>query len=329
VKTSFETEFDVEVGGLATFGVPARAAAVANWHTADDLAAIVADRSLPRPLKVIGGGSNLLFTKPFGGTLLVRRSVPRIEHRGMEWTADANTVLDDLCAMTATAGFRGMENLSGIPGTLGGALVQNAGAYGAETGDLLAEATLFDLQSGRTLTVGRDWMGYSYRHSRLKTAGDRYVILSATLRLQPGSAPANIGYGNLRATLGDAEPTPAAVRRAVLEVRQSKLPDVAAVGSAGSFFRNPEVDASKLSAGMPRYDLSDGRYKVPAAWLIDRAGMKGASVGGASTWPEQPLVIVNTDGRASAADVVGLEQKIVRAVEERFAITLTPEVEHL
>lgn len=314
---------------MATFGVPARAAAVVSWHTADDLAAIVADRSLPRPLKVIGGGSNLLFTKPFGGTLLVRRSLPRVEHSGVEWTADANAVLDDLCDMTASAGFRGMENLSGIPGTLGGALVQNAGAYGAETGDLLAEATLFDLQSGQILTVGREQMGYSYRHSRLKTAGGRYVILSATLRLQPGSTPANIDYGNLRATLGDTEPTPAAVRRAVLEVRRSKLPDVAAVGSAGSFFRNPEVDASKLSADMPRYDLGGGRYKVPAAWLIDHAGMKGASVGGASTWPAQPLVIVNTDGRATVADVVGLEQKIVRAVEERFAITLTPEVEHL
>ncbi len=329
MKSNVRIERDADVSRLTTFGVPARAAAVARWTTADDLRAILADASLPRPLKVIGGGSNLLFTKPFVGTLLVREGEPYVGFDGLLCTADCQVGLSRLCEIVASQGLRGMENLCGIPGTLGGALVQNAGAYGAETGSLLHEAELFDLLTGDTLTVGRDWMKYSYRHSKLKEDGDRYVIMKATLRLLPASAPANLDYGNLRATMGDAEPTPAAVCEAVVRVRDSKLPDPRKVGSAGSFFRNPEVDASKLTEDMPRYDLGNGLYKVPAAWLIDRAGMKGARAGGASTWPLQPLVIVNTDGHATAADVVELENLIISAVEARFAITLTPEVEHL
>ncbi|MBD5178739.1 MAG: UDP-N-acetylmuramate dehydrogenase [Bacteroidales bacterium] len=320
-------ETNVEVGGLATFGVEAKAAALVRWRTADDLRNL---NEVPRPLKVVGGGSNLLFTGDFGGTLLLREGPAKMRRlSATRFDVDAHMVLDDFCAAVAEAGLRGAENLSGIPGTLGGALVQNAGAYGAETGSLLVDATLFDLQTGRTLTVDREWMEFAYRSSRLKTEGGRYVVLSARLELLPPSAAANVDYGNLRATLGDAEPTPEAVRRAVLATRDSKLPDPATVGSAGSFFRNPEVGAELLRPEMPRYDLGNGLYKVPAAWLIDQCGLKGTAVGGAAVWPLQPLVIVNADGRATAADVLELEQTIVSAVERRFSITLIPEVEHL
>lgn len=322
-------ELNAEVGRLTTFGIPARAAALVSWHTAADLRAVMADAGLPRPLKIIGGGSNLLFTGPFEGSLLVRRGEPRIERDGLLWTADAHVVLDDLCALVASAGLRGMENLSGIPGTLGGALVQNAGAYGAETGALLHRAELLDLQSGEILSVDREWMHYAYRSSRLKTDEGRYAILSATLRLQPADAEPNLSYGNLGALLEGKKPTPINVRRAVLTMRNSKLPDPAVTGSAGSFFRNPEVPACLLRDDMPRFDLGNGLFKVPAAWLIDHAGLKGACVGGASVWPSQPLVIVNTRGEATSADVLALEQKIVRTVSERFSINLIPEVEHL
>lgn len=329
MKENVKIQFDAEISELATFGVAARAAAVAEWQTAEDLRSILADESLPRPMKVIGGGSNLLFTKPFEGTILLRTGDPEVCLEGDRLRADAHAVLDDLCELVAVIGLRGMENLSGIPGTLGGALVQNAGAYGAETGDLLVSAKVFDLQTGEISTINREWMNYSYRSSRLKEENGRYVILSAELALQPADAPANLGYGNLKTTLGDAEPTPMAVREAVLYTRDSKLPNPALVGSAGSFFRNPEVSAEKLLPEMPRYDLGNGLYKVPAAWLIDNAGMKGAAEGGASTWPTQPLVIVNTDGHATAADIINLENRIINAVRERYNITLIPEVEHI
>lgn len=329
MMSDLKIRYDADVSDLTTFGVASRAAALVEWRSESDLRRVIEDKGLPRPLKVIGGGSNLLFTGKFSGTILYRTGEPRVEIDGLNLRADANAVLDDLCELVAVMGLRGMENLSGIPGTLGGALVQNAGAYGAETGELLESATLFDLQSGETFEIDRDRMGYSYRHSVLKDTPDSYVILHATLRLRPADSPARIDYGNLREALGGQEPTPMAVRCAVMLTRDAKLPHPDAVGSAGSFFRNPEVGADKLCDDMPRYDLGGGRYKVPAAWLIDHAGLKGATAGGASTWPQQPLVIVNTDGRATAADIIALEQKIINAVKERYDINLIPEVEHL
>ena len=320
-------EFDVEVGQLTTFRIPARATALVRWQTVDDLRDALADASLPRPFKAIGGGSNLLFTADFGGTLLLQECVPAEIAPG--GSVPASMTLDEFCRLTAEAGLRGPENLSGIPGTVGGALVQNAGAYGVEIGEFLVSARLMDLQTGDVLTVGRDWMDYAYRSSRLKEEDGRYIIIDAILRPLAADAPPRIDYGNLRAELGDSEPTPMAVRQAVIRVRDSKLPRPEEIGSAGSFFRNPEVDPEILTPEMPRYPLPSGLSKVPAAWLIDRCGLKGRRVGGAKVWESQPLVIVNADGSASAADVVELENEIIRTVRDRYNITLTPEVEHI
>ncbi|MDE7335461.1 MAG: UDP-N-acetylmuramate dehydrogenase [Muribaculaceae bacterium] len=320
-----KVEYDVEAGALATFGVRARAAAVVRWTTADDLRRLPED--LPRPLKVIGGGSNLLFTGDFGGTLLVREGAGRIERESeLIWRADGNVELDALCAALAEAGVRGLENLSGIPGTVGGALVQNAGAYGSETCSHLLDLRLLELESGRELTVDRQWLAPDYRTSRLQSEPG-YVVLSATFKAEPATSPANVDYGPLR-SLSPHE-SPMTIREAVLATRASKLPDVKQTGSAGSFFRNPEVPAELLRPEMPRYELANGLFKVPAAWLIDQCGLKGQRRGGAMVWPDQPLVIVNAEGTATAADILELEQLIVNTVHERFNITLTPEVEHI
>lgn len=323
-------EFNAEVRNLTTFRLPARAAALARWSRLSDLQALLGDDSLPRPLKMIGGGSNLLFTKRFEGTLLLRESAPTVEIADNRLHASANAVLDDICALASEAGLRGPENLSGIPGTLGGAIVQNAGAYGVEIGDLLETARLLDLRSGEILTVDPEWLQFSYRFSRLKNESGRYAVIDAILRLRPACTPAVLNYGNLGAAFSTDTPAPAEVRRVVLEMRGAKLPDPATVGSAGSFFRNPEVEpavADKI--GAPRFVLPSGLVKVPAAWLIDKAGLKGTRIGGAAVWPSQPLVIVNADGNATAADVVALETLIVQTVEKRFSITLVPEVEHI
>ena len=241
-------EFDVEVGQLTTFRIPARAAALVRWQTVDDLREALADGSLPRPFKAIGGGSNLLFTTDFGGTLLLQECAPALAADG---SVPASMALDEFCRLTAEAGLRGPENLSGIPGTVGGALVQNAGAYGVEIGEFLVSARLMDLQTGEELTVGRDWMDYAYRSSRLKDEDGRYIIIDAILKPLEADVPARIDYGNLRAELGDVEPTPMVVRRAVIRVRDSKLPRPEEIGSAGSFFRNPEVDPEILTPEMP------------------------------------------------------------------------------
>lgn len=318
-----KVEYDVAVAPLTTFGIPARAAALVRWTSDEDLRLAFADASLPRPFKPIGGGSNLLFTGDFGGTLLLQEPAEPT----LSGDVAASVTLDSLCRAAAEAGLRGPENLSGIPGSLGGALVQNAGAYGVEIGEFLVSARLFDSVQSTVLTVDREWMRYAYRSSRLKEENGRYILIDARLRF--GEGDARIDYGNLRAELGDAAPTAMAVREAVLRVRDSKLPRPEAVGSAGSFFRNPEVDPAVLTPEMPRYPLAGGLVKVPAAWLIDRCGLKGRRVGGAMVWESQPLVIVNADGRATASDVLALESEIIRTVRNRFNITLTPEVEHI
>lgn len=316
---------NVDLDSLTTFALPGSAAALARWSNADDLASL-GDMDLPQPIMPLGGGSNLLFTKPFEGTLLQCAIEPEARFDGLTVTAPVSMTLDSLCAQTCSLGLRGMENLSGIPGSLGGAIVQNAGAYGAETTDRLTSVTLFDLQQRQLFTATRQWLAPAYRHTRLKAEPGRYVVVNATFTLLPGSASAQLDYGNLRDTLQQADPTPEAVRQAILQIRSQKLPDPAQTGSAGSFFRNPEVAVPPT--GAPAYPLENGLYKVPAAWLIDQCGLKGQRIGGAVVWPHQPLIIAN-DSEATAADVLALEDLIVQTVRQRFGITLTPEVEHV
>lgn len=189
-----------------------------------------------------------------------------------------------------------------------------------------------------------DECGYGYRTSRFKgpDQAGRYIVTSVLLGVSKEGSP-RLGYGALKSTVeamaGKAEVTPELVRRAVIDMRDAKLPPVNEVGSAGSFFKNPEVSTGVYDAvvakaremwgddtEVPRYDLPDGRVKIPAAWLIDRCGWKGYRHGGAAVWEKQPLVIVNLTGEATATDVLQLQQKVVDDIEAKFAITLHPEV---
>lgn len=314
---------NAEVGHLTTFGVAARAARLVEFDHFRELPA-----DLPSPLKMIGGGSNLLFAKPFEGTLLHRVGTNPIKEEDGGLLAEANVALDDLCAYAAERGLRGLENLSGVPGTLGGALVQNAGAYGVEIGELVESIELLEPVSLNHKRVSREWMGYSYRSSRLKNEPG-HIILSAKLRLPAPDSAAKLDHGGLNRLITNPLASPMEVRQAVLDIRRAKLPDPKEVGSAGSFFRNPEVTAELLKPDMPRYDLGNGLYKVPAAWLIDQCGLKGKRMGGAMVWPSQPLVIVNADGQATAADIIALKDLIIAEVLSKFNIELTPEVEIL
>ena len=142
-------------------------------------------------------------------------------------------------------------------------------------------------------------------------------------------------YKGIREALGGRDPqTPQEVREAVVHIRRQKLPDPEEVGSAGSFFKNPVVSRAEFErispdGSAPHYDLPDGSVKVPAAWLIDQCGFKGATEGGAAVWERQPLVLVNATGEATPQDVLALEQRITNGVQERFGVTLHPEVDHI
>lgn len=313
-----------EFAGVSTFGTPAHALGSIRFTDATDLFMLGA---IKQPVKMIGGGSNLLFCKPFMGVLLQRVGDATVHIDGTTLLASAHVELDRLCAEAASGGLHGLENLSGIPGTLGGALTQNAGAYGVEIADLVEHIDLFDIQARQMLRVGPEWMQYAYRSSRLKTPDfhSRYIILEAALRL--GGEP-RTDYGNLRAELGSQAPTPANIRQCVLKMRREKLPDLAEFGSCGSFFRNPEVPAELVPEGVNAFVLANGLYKVPAARLIDLCGLKGWRQGSAFVWPKQPLVIASDGGAdTNPDDVVAVCRHVQTTVMNRFNIALEPEVE--
>lgn len=345
------TTLNADLQPLTTFGLPARCGQLVQFTEADDLRQLY-DKGLLKKALVLGGGSNMLFVNgKFNGTVLQPtgcaycvRCLPSGE---AEINVQAAMPLDELCRITTEVGLWGLENLSGIPGTVGGAAVQNAGAYGAELADVVAAVEEYHANErvGRLVRHGRSACRYGYRTSvfkepsRRRHGWDTHVVTRVALRLSFRPRP-RLDYAGLRDALADVRPdrlTPGAVRRAVLDIRASKLPDPKVAGSAGSFFQNPVVTPEQLKAigevcpgeAVPFHTLPDGSAKLSAAWLIDRAGCKEMTAGGVALWPRQPLVIVNVTGKAVGADVAALEGMVVGQVRQVFGVTLVPEVVHV
>ena len=301
-------------------------------------------------LKHIGGGSNLLFTGDFPGTVLhsAIRHIDVISDSDDEVLVrvGAGVEFDKLCEWAARRGLWGPENLSHIPGEAGAAAVQNIGAYGVEAKDIIREVRAFDLVSRKFLTFSVEECNYGYRDSFFKSpeGKDRYIITGIVFAFRRNGSPI-LEYGNLRETLLSRCPCPAPsdVRETIISIRRTKLPEVGEVGSAGSFFKNPVVSrevfgnvvrvSGRDEASVPHYPVpgpgGEPFVKIPAAWLIDQCGWKGAVRGGAGVWPSQPLVIINASGEASPEEILALEDSIRMSVSDRFGIVLSPEVEHI
>lgn len=318
------------LAGRNTFGMDVGCRRWIDYDSPDDIPLALAQAG-PDWLH-IGGGSNLLFTRDYSGTVL-HSSIKGMRLEGSVLTVGAGERLDDVVAWCCERGLWGLENLSAIPGEIGGAAIQNAGAYGVEIGDSIISVNGYDTITRMHVEIPVDECGYAYRHSMFKDAGSRYIISSLKLRVSTDARPV-LSHGSLSVLFGCEDITPLDVRRAIVEIRHAKLPDPAVVGSAGSFFKNPVIDRACYEclsleyADMPHYDTPEG-VKIPAAWLIERAGMKGAAVGGAAVWERQPLVLVNRSGGAKPSDVIGLEHQVISAVETKFGITLKPEVIHV
>lgn len=301
-------------------------------------------------LKHIGGGSNLLFTGDFPGTVLhsAIRHIDVISDSDDEVLVrvGAGVEFDKLCEWAAGRGLWGPENLSHIPGEAGAAAVQNIGAYGVEAKDIIREVRAFDLVSRKFLTFSVEECNYGYRDSFFKSpeGKDRYIITGIVFAFGRKGSPI-LEYGNLSETLLSRCPcpTPSDVREAIISIRRTKLPEVGEVGSAGSFFKNPVVSrevfdnvvrvSGRDETSVPHYPVpgpgGEPWVKIPAAWLIDQCGWKGAVRGGAGVWPSQPLVIINASGEASPEEILALEECIRMSVSDRFGIVLSPEVEHI
>lgn len=324
-----------------TFGMKVKCALYIEYDNASDLEKIDWD-SLPQPVMHIGGGSNLLFTGDFPGTVL-HSKIKYIKYvdLGLDEIpvmVGAGTVFDDFVADTTKNGLWGAENLSLIPGEVGASAVQNIGAYGVEVKDIIKGVVCFDRQSRKNMKFKVTECEYGYRESMFKHAGGRYIITSVLFRLSRKPQP-RLEYKGLA---GVDSSSSEAIRKAIIDIRNAKLPDPAVTGSAGSFFKNPVVDATTFAhiidvarvdggpeATVPHFILDNGFIKVPAAWMIEKCGMKGARLGGAAVYQNQPLVIVNASGDATPQEVLDLENKVIGAVRDKFGVELHPEVEHI
>jgi UDP-N-acetylmuramate dehydrogenase len=330
------TDFSLEA--LNTFRIAARARRYLAVTDARQLGAVLADPALSAlPRLVLGGGSNLLFTRDFDG-LVLHMALSGIDIVGQQdgctlVRARAGENWHGFVQWTLAQGLGGLENLSLIPGTVGAAPIQNIGAYGAEIKDVFHSLTVFDMASGDTRTMTGAECRFGYRDSVFKHAdGAQLVVLDVTFALPKAWQP-NLRYAELANELraaGIDQPNARQVGDAVIAIRRRKLPDPAEIGNAGSFFKNPVVpfdQCARLLAAFPNmvhHAQTDGTEKLAAGWLIDQCGWKGRSMGAAGVYPKQALVLVNNGG-ATGADVVALAQAIQADVAGRYGVRLEPE----
>ena len=321
-----------------TFHLPVKTRWFMEYDSEDDLKKILRDEYFQECLSThIGAGSNLLFLNDYNGIVLHSRI------RGMEVIAEdeasvvlrvgAGEVWDEVVAYAVERGWHGIENLSLIPGEAGAAAVQNIGAYGVELKDVLESVEAYNQLTFEKKRFPVEECGYGYRESRFKDPHqDPQIITQVNLRLSKRPA-FTLDYGQLGERVG-AEPTLRAVRDAVIAIRREKLPDPAVLGNAGSFFKNPMVDAGDALRlrehypEMPVYPAADGKVKIPAAWLIEQCGFKGKRHGEVGVYDKQALVLVNYGG-ATGDEIALVAESIRTAVNERFGIELMPEVKYI
>lgn len=287
---------------------------------------------------ILGGGSNVLLTDHFEG-LVVRNVIGGREV--VEETDDYVKVKFGsgenwhTCVLwTIENNWGGIENLSLIPGTIGAAPMQNIGAYGVEIKDVFEELSAVHLETGMTRIFLNDECEFGYRESVFKKElKGKYLITSVTLRLSK-KPEINISYGAIAETLNSlniSDPTISDVSRAVIQIRQSKLPDPAEIGNAGSFFKNPTIpsnnfqDLKTSNPDIPGYPQPNDQVKVPAGWLIENCGWKGKTIGEIGVHKNQALVLVNY-GNGRGKDIENLSKEIRASVREKFGIELSPEV---
>jgi UDP-N-acetylmuramate dehydrogenase len=301
-------------------------------------------RSRSLPVRVLGGGSNLVIADEGVDGLVLKIGLRGITARpvgdAVEVTAAAGEPWDAFVRHTVEQGWAGLECLSGIPGLVGATPIQNVGAYGQEVADTVTAVRALDRESGQVITLTPADCGFGYRDSVFKRRfPGRHVVLAVTYRLVPGGAP-SVRYADLARDLegrGIARPSLGQVRETVLAIRRSKsmVLDPADVNgrSCGSFFLNPIVPADAFPAiearaaglGMPRWTQPDGAVKLSAAWLIERAGFtRGQHEGPVGLSTRHTLAIVCHDG-ARAKDVVAFARRVRAGVEERFGVRLHPE----
>ena len=317
-----------------TFGIDVKAAHFVEFTSADEIKSIACKLGGVRHL-VIGGGSNLLFMGDFDGVIL-HSAIKGIEvtsenEESLTVRAGSGINWDEFVAYTVERGWQGLENLSAIPGEVGASAVQNVGAYGVEAGDLIERVECISLADGSERSFTKEECRFAYRHSIFKAEEKgKYAVAYVTFRLNK-ACKYTLTYGNLKEQcekLGGV--TAANIRKAVCDTRAAKLPDPAEIGSAGSFFMNPIVDAEVAARlkeqypTMPTYAAVSG-VKLSAGWFIDQCGWKERSSATVGVYRNQALVVVNLGG-ATGKDVIDFATQVQQSVKEKFGVEIFPEV---
>ena len=414
-----KTEYYKDLTKMNTFGMKVKARCFIEYDSVADLVDVEFGE-LAQPVLHMGGGSNLLFTDDFKGTVLhskinfievldelslsgnISDESPASAGCSRNIEAPAGTkvfvsvgsgvVFDDFCAWAAKEGLWGVENLSYIPGEVGASAVQNIGAYGVEVKDVIHKVYCYDTVEEEFVNFSVEECAYGYRDSIFKSPEikGRYIVTHVVFCLTRDPLP-RLDYGHLQeavleaiggcqcipetpshsvspspypgvgkcllhtngtspesSSCFDPKLTPGLIRKIIIKIRKEKLPEPSVMGSAGSFFKNPVVNAehfarieaaAKAEYGadykVPHYVVSADCHcipdliKIPAAWMIEQCGWKGRRSGGAAVYDKQPLVIVNYTGDAFPEEIIGLEKRIVESVKRKFGVELQPEVEHI
>lgn len=324
---------------LNTFGIEAVSKYYTEINSKDDLQELIKMKEFQNSRKLIlGGGSNLLFTKNFEGFVVKNNlkgiSVFKEEHDTVLISAAAGEVWHEFVLWCISKNYGGLENLSLIPGCVGASPMQNIGAYGVEIKDVFESLEAVNLTDGSIRIFRKSECNFGYRESVFKKElKNKFIIVSVTFRLSK-SAIINTTYGAINTelqALGVVNPGIKDVSQAVINIRSSKLPDPRIMGNAGSFFKNPEIGKDKyllLKQAFPdlvAYELENGNYKLAAGWLIEKSGLKGYCMGNAAVHDKQALVLVNK-GNASGNEIYSLSEYVLDTVFAKFDVKLEREV---
>lgn len=333
-------EYDKNLKAFNSFGLEVRAAKFVEVTNIEELREVLGSES-----KVIflGGGSNILFKKA------PKETVVHINLKGIEITRDAKEYVEvcvaagenwnDFVLWTIDQGLGGLENLSLIPGNVGSCPIQNIGAYGREVKDFICSVQGIDSKTLASKTYANEDCEFSYRNSIFKNQlKGKFVITHVNFKLNKAEFhKLKLNYGIIKDLLEERgiDENQVGIKEVsdvVIEIRNSKLPDPKVFGNAGSFFKNPIVDNSFFEGlkskypDVPNYPVGDGKIKIPAAWLIDKSGLKGYEYEGAQVNPRQPLVLMNKSGKTNGKSVWNLAEYVMKKVFENFGIELSPEV---
>ena len=323
-----------------TFGIDVQAAFFTNFTSLEELAELTAfcEQKNDLPQLVLGGGSNVLFTQDFRGVILRNelKGITLIKEDSLHYYVRSAAGEDwhQFVLFCLKNNYAGVENLSLIPGNVGGSPIQNIGAYGVEIKDVFHELEAWHLKDHKLVTFDAEDCKFAYRDSVFKTKyKGQFVITSVTFKLL--KLPVfQINYGAIEqelAAMGVTELSIQAIANAVIKIRRSKLPNPQVIGNAGSFYKNPTIPLSRYESlkatypTLPGYPAKDNKVKIAAGWLIEQCGWKGYRKGDAGCHEKQALVLVNY-GNASGIDIYTLSTEIMHSVETKFGIMLEREV---